>query len=232
MKNININDYLKSQKTEYDKVLELLSKMESNKEKFITYKSVAYNKRNVVGLLSRIESRMEGAVNFNKNINTKKWRDVHRILLEKFSEKEFDYHLEVDAIHNLTQSIKSTEKVVKEQFNVLPQDAINGLKNSINKMIQTVNYLKKENKKIWIENRFFELASIIEFEDNGKIYPLNLESVEDIHPLDIVKNGSIDLNVLKDYGHHRNVFIDRFKDIKMEALKETLLEDELQREEA
>lgn len=230
MKNTNINQYLKEQKAEYENIISLLEEMEEKGYSFLTYKGVSYNKRNIIGVLSRIEKRIEGAVFYAQNMDSKKWREVHRVLLEKFSEKEFEYHLELDGIHNLTQSAKATEKVIEEQGDILPAEALNALRNAVNKTRQTIQYIREENKKKWVENRFFELASTIEFEDQGKIYPLNLEKVEEIHPLDIVTNGSVDLNVLKQSGHHRNVFVDRFKEIKEEALKETLLQDELQKE--
>ena len=206
MKNINIGQYLQTQKEEYETIVSLIEDMENKGTNFVNYKGVSYNRTNIFGVLARIESRIEGAAFYNQNMQSNKWRKVHEVLLEKLAEQELEYHIEIDSAHNLTQSMKATEKVIREQGHLLPTDALNELKNSNNRIKKTIQYLREENKQKWLQDRFFELASVLEFEEGNKIYPMNLEDIENIHPLDIIVHGAVDLDVLKSSGHHRNVF--------------------------
>ena len=232
MKNINIGQYLQTQKEEYETIVSLIEDMENRGTNFVNYKGVSYNRTNIFGVLARIESRIEGAAFYNQNMQSNKWRKVHEVLLEKLAEQELEYHIEIDSVHNLTQSMKATEKVIREQGHLLPTEALNELKNSNNRIKKTIQYLREENKQKWLQDRFFELASVLEFEEGNKIYPMNLEDIENIHPLDIIVHGAVDLDVLKSSGHHKNVFKEKFSKIKEEALKETLLEDEREKDTA
>ena len=141
-------------------------------------------------------------------------------MIEKLAEQEYEYHIRYDTSFFLESAKGLLEKVVNDS-ETSKKDTVNAIKNALNN-ISKANVFHLEEKSEWVQNRFFELASRIDFQGSDSIFP-NIKDLEKIHPLDIVSLGNISLQELKENGNHRDVFSEELTSIKTEAIKETFL---------
>lgn len=222
MNNKELNAYFEAQVNLFNSLIELLEEMENKNLNFTFYEGVAYNKKNLMGKINRIRSRVQGVKRYIEKTNSNEWQEIHEILINKLSENEYWYHISFDSSHNLSCATSLINSVL-ETGGEIDGDVKKMLKNAINKVVQTSKYMQ-ESKDEWVKNRFFELASRIEFNKNKSLYP-NVKELENVHPLDIISNGHVDLDVLKKTGNHHNIFEEKLNKIKKEAYKESLFNE-------
>lgn len=219
MINTDIKEFIEIKNKEHLLFQNLLLKSTSNKED-IVYQNFNYTSSFLIGKLKKIEFQIKGAINIIEKVEDNSWNLLNLSFIEKLAEEEFIYHNVIDSKYYNILSEKLLDKVIislKDDNDLsVNLKRLNNLKNKL--IINLRKYGDINYKKDWIRDRYFELASFIDFNENLKIKSFSTLKYNSIY--DIVVSGEKTIEDMKSGGIHYDVLNNNFNIIKKSASKE------------
>jgi hypothetical protein len=223
MRNTDIKVYITYKNNEHKSLQELFAKASLTKEN-VVYQKFSYSATALLGKIKKVESQLKGAINIVEKVGSKEWNTLNLAYLENLAKEEFSYHLAIDSKYYKILCEKLIEKVSTSLLN--GEDlAINlrRLSNLKDKLLFNIKrYSDLDYKEIWIRDRYFEVASFIEFESAMGVKVHGSDSGNSI--FDIVISGEKTIEDMKRGGIFYDVIANDFIKIRDMAAKDILYE--------
>ena len=223
MRNTDIKAYIAYKNEEHKMLQELLVKATLNKEN-VVYQKFSYSASALIGKIKKVESQLKGSINIVEKVGSKNWNTLNLAFLENLAKEEFSYHIAIDSKYYKILGEKLIEKVTSSLLN--GEDLNLNLKRLANlkdKLLFNVKrYSDLDYKENWIRDRYFEVASFIEFESAMGVKVHGSEAGNSI--FDIVIFGEKSIEDMKRGGIFYDVIINDFTKIRDMAAKDILYE--------
>lgn len=188
-------NYLNNQEKRFGLLRDLLNNNKNNLIKGLD--GLYYTKEEIRCQLERTLSRIDGFKRLNDFEKNNVWKKNTRYKIKSLATVEFNYFIEVEnaidafTTNNILDALQNGKTSLKEVQKLLT--------NNNNKMSMRSNM---EYRKTWIENRMYELASLIEFDSPSQF---NEESYASINALDCLLSGKISKTELIESGYWKTL---------------------------
>ncbi len=223
MRNTNIKAFIAEKNKEHLILQDLLLKASTSKES-VVYQKFSYTASALIGKIKKVEKQLEGAIKIVEKVSEKKWSILNLAFIENMAKEEFNYHLTIDSKYYKIMGEKLIDKVTDSLLkgeNV--EINVKRLKNLKEKLIFNVKrYNDLDYKEIWIRDRYFEIASFIDFETEMGVEVSGSESSNCI--FDIVIFGEKTIEDMKKGGIYYDVLENDFAKIRDAATKDIFYE--------
>lgn len=216
MKNTNLKEFLEMKEKEFEDIKRLHAEASVSRSN-VVYQKYSYTARALEGKMKRIQNQIKGAFNIMENINSGEWVFDHVVFMEKLAEDEFSCHIVVDSKFQSVKLDRIIDKVIEEMGVSNNDEAVKRLKDiKSNIVVNIKRYADFDYKLNWIRDRYFEIASFIDFK-NGKI-GFVYDDNNTIY--DIVAFGDKTMAEMIEAGLHFNVIKNRYEIIRLATEKE------------
>ncbi len=192
-----LNSYSSKQMKDQEAMAWAIHNMEKTGEQYwIDDHARAYTITDLMQLKKRADQRIKGAERYLRKVERREWKYTHEIFIEKLAEQEYEFRVPRDTKRCLTDVLRNVTTLLMKGSSInknLPNSIFANLNEALN--------LHKETKLQWVQNRFFELASTIEF----------LSGLDAIPIPDSLEPST------------EKIYLDRYEKIQEESIKEKLL---------
>lgn len=236
-------NYLKNLAETFKTTLEDMKKasiyLNNNSLDYLSYHNLYYEKSDIDLLVNRIGVRIKGVQKYNYDLinNPNKASLYKTYFLLSLAEKEHWYKTDVDSDvlsleifkHlNFAKSVieskppsptdDSWEKIRKEYPSMM-YDIVENIEKAKNKLLQLVNNnLRYDVKSYWELSRFFELYSVVVFDDDNDPISEPSSPLVRIHPSDSFIKHLIKPEEFIEKHRHREIMLDNMSSIREDAI--------------
>lgn len=216
----DINIYIDSKNKEHILLQKLLLESSLTGEN-VVYQKFNYTSSFLNSKLKNIENQIKGAINIIEYIANKKWSILNLSFIENLAKEEFIYHVAIDSKYYNILSEKLIDKIIFSLESDEIHSNLSRLKNLRDKLIFNLRrYGDIDYKQEWVTDRYFELASFIEFNDDLSV--LNNNSYTNHSIYDIVISGEKTIDDMKKGGVYYDVLKFKYNTIKENSSKDIL----------
>lgn len=217
----DINAFIEYKNKEHLELQKLLLKSSASKESLV-YHKFNYSSNFLIGKIKKVELQIKGAINIVEKVNKNKWNILNLYFFENLAKEEFNYHLAIDSKYYNIISEKLLDKIIlsfseKNEFEINLK-RLNNIKNKLMFNIRRYNDIDYKNE--WIKDRYFEIASFIDFKEDFSVINNGLEKENSIY--DMVISGEKTIEDMKKGG----IFYDVLK-IRLDFIKDAVSKDVL-----
>lgn len=232
----NFADSIKTTIIDMEKASNYLN---NNSLDYLSFHDVYYDKSDINLLKNRLDIRYKGVQKYNYDLenNPNKASLYKTYFLLSLAEKEHWYKTDVDSDvislevfkHlNFAKSIienrppspndESWEKIRKDYPSMM-YDIVENIEKAKNKIQQLVNNnLRYDNKSYWEISRFFELYSIVSFDNDDDPYSEPSSPIVRMHPSDSFIKNLIKPEEFIEKHRHKDIMLDNMSSIREDAI--------------
>lgn len=213
MINTDIKAFVECKNKEHIELQKLLLKASASKES-VVYHKFNYSSNFLIGKIKKVEMQIKGAINMVEKVGQDKWNLLNLYFIEHLAKEEFIYHVAIDSKYYNIVSEKLLDKIITsysdKDFLEINLKRLTNIKDKL--MFNLRRYNDIDYKNEWIRDRYFEIASFIDFEEDFSVIDNGLEKENTIY--DIVISGEKTIDDMKKGGIYYDVLKIKFDFIK------------------